>query len=521
MSSANQLRRLHDVVSYWAKVQPDVDAWRYDGRSETYVEFEMHIRRFAKSLLAAGVRPGDRVATLSTPRPEYWACFIATTSIGAVWVGLNPRYQLREIQHIIEDSSPTILFGLAEFEGRDYRPDLAKVVDDSPSVNQHILFGTQDDAMEDFLAKSDSVTDADLDEVRGRITGDEPSVMVYTSGTTGSPKGALLSQAGLCYRFGISASHVNTHPLRMVGNLPINHVGGMGEHGCMPLMGGGTIIFQERFDPERYLSAVEYHRVTVCMQIPTMFKIMSEHPRFYETDWSSVKLILWGGGALPLDVIRRYRGLGLNLKTMYGITETATALTFTEDGADDDVLSNTTGKPVPEYSVGLIRGDGSSISDSGEEGEVVVDNTGLWLGYHKNRDATEAVIASDGRYRTGDIGLLRDDGNLTLVGRMKEMYKSGGYNVYPREVELVLESHPNVRLAVVAGKPDAHYGETGVAFVETAPDSAVSGNDLSSWCRERLANYKIPKHFALLDELPLLPTGKVDRKGLKDRAQEL
>jgi acyl-CoA synthetase (AMP-forming)/AMP-acid ligase II len=509
--------RLFDVLTHWAETQPDVDAYRYAGDSCTYPGLKDQVRACAKAMLASGVQRGDRVAVLSTPRPEHWISFLAAASIGAVWVGLNPRYRLRELLHVVEDSKPCLIVGLSEFEGRDYRDDLA-VMCSTAGLSGCVQLDPAGAGWEAFLLAGEQVLDEHLDREVEATDGRQPSLLVYTSGTTGSPKGALLAQAGLCARFGVTASHVWPRPVRMVSNLPINHVGGIGEHGCMPFMAGGTVVFQERFDPSSYLQAVEEHKLTVCLQVPMMFKLLSEHPGFTTVDWSSVELVMWGGGAMTQDVIRRYRALGLNLKGMYGITETATALTFTKDHADDEVLANTTGIPVPEYSVQVRRPDGSEAAEN-ETGEVVVDNRNVWVGYLGNPEATAEARTSDDLYRTGDLGFIRADGYLSLVGRSKEMFKSGGYNIYPREVELVIEAHPRVRAAVVVGLADEHYGEVGKAFVEMSPGEEVDQDELLEWCRQAMANYKVPKCIEFLDGFPLLPNGKIDRKDLRDRGR--
>jgi len=510
--------RLADAVEYWARTQPSSAAYIHHDTTASYVDLEAEIDRLARALLAVGVRRGDRVAMLSTPRPEYWACLIAAASIGAVWVGLNPRYQLNELTHIARDSKPRLLIGINEFEGRDFTSNLEAVARESDAHCAVVCIGGEGDSWGAFLAAGEAVDDAQYKAARDAVTGDEPTVIVYTSGTTGVPKGALLSQSGLCRRFSTSARHVHPRPLRLIANLPINHVGGLGEHGCLPLMAGGTLVFQERFSPEGVLEAIERHRLTVVLQVPTMLKALTEHPRFSTTDWSSVELVIWGGGALPRDVLARFRSRGVTLKTMYGMTETAAAMTFSSDSPEDDVLINSVGRPLPELSLNLRGKDGNPTPD-GEVGEVTVDNRGLWLGYFGNPEATAEALTEDGLFRTGDLGRMREDGNLQLVGRLKEMFKSGGYNVYPREVELALEAHPAVRIAAVVGVPDPHFGEVGVGFVEVLDDDR-SPERLLTWCRERLASYKVPKKLVVLEAFPLLPNGKVARKVLQQTAGE-
>ncbi|NND83516.1 MAG: AMP-binding protein, partial [Acidimicrobiia bacterium] len=240
---------------------------------------------------------------------------------------------------------------------------------------------------------------------------------------------------------------------------------------------------------------------------------------FREFDLSSVEYIIWSGAAAPEPLLEVLATFDATLATSYGMTETVGSVTYTDLDAGFEVLANTIGKPDPRYEVKVMRPDGTE-SEVGEEGEIWVRGDCRMLGYFNREDATKETIDPDGWLHTGDLAFMRPDGNLTLVGRLSEMYKSGGYNVYPREVEMVLEDHEALVLAAVVGVPDPLYREVGFAFVQAQPGASVDLDGLRAYCRTRLANYKVPKHFEVIEEMPFLPVGKIDKLRLAEMARD-
>ncbi len=508
--------RLQDYLADWTAERPNATAYVFEGAETSYHELAEQVDALAKGLLASGVGPGDRVAMLSTPRPEFWVCFLATTSIGAVWVGLSPRAWRIELQHVVGNSGPTVLLSLATFEGRDYRRDVHALAAATPSVRRTVLFGPgAGSAWDDVVAGGETVGDTELATRRAAVAPDDPALIVYTSGTTGAPKGAVLSQFALAYAFRTEARlTLPEGEVRDIANLPVNHIGGVGDLCCTPLVAGGSIVFLERFDPAEVLATIERHRVTCLMQVPTILQVLVDHPEFATTDLSSLRAVYWGGAPLPLDVVRRYRALGVRLGTTYGMTEVTGSITYSDEDSTDETLAETVGRVQPELEVRLVDEGGRDV-ETGETGEILVRHRCLLLEYFGDPEATARSFTDDGFFRTGDIGVLLPDGNLRLVGRRTEMFKSGGENVYPREIEMCLEAHPAVRLSAVVSMPDRLYHEVGVAFVEADPD-AVGGGELVAWCQDRLANYKVPKAVHIVDRLPLLEMGKVDKPRLRE-----
>lgn len=503
------LDRISDYPYFFAANIPDELASICAAGELSYAAFVLEIDFCARALIAAGISPGDRVAMLSAPNTRFLVVFLATVRIGAIWLGLNPRHQLAEYDYVLGDARPALLFAYRSIHDRDFSAELEALdqrhaiplvmLDDAPAAR-----GSR---WSDFLTHA-AECPSSVHEARARhVDGGDPALLVYTSGSTGRPKGALLSHRGLikgARRRGACWWHGR---FRTLMNLPINHIGGVGDIVCTTLVTGGLLAFMERFDAAGSLAFIERHALTFWYQIPTQMQLSlaAVDPGTY--DLSSLKAVIWSGARAPRDLIDQLalicpQGLG----TDYSMTEFVGAVTMTPLGASRDVLENSVGWPDPEREVRLA-----------DSGEIFVRDDAVMLGYLNRPAATAEAIDSDGWLRTGDVGQLREDGSLALIGRLREMFKSGGYNVYPREIEEVLESHPSVSMAAVIGIPDPLYGEVGQAFVALKPAMTASEAELRALCRSRLANYKLPKLIVIETSLPLLPVGKIDKSSLRAR----
>jgi acyl-CoA synthetase (AMP-forming)/AMP-acid ligase II len=512
------LERISDYVRYYAAHRPDAEAWVVCDRRCTYAELDRQVDALARALLAAGIGRGDRVATLATPHPDYWTIFLATASIGAIWVGLNPRYRLEEYRYVAGDSEPSILLARTRIGERDYAADLATLQAEVPSIRRLVVLGGDPVpsgalSLADFVKAGEPVPAAALAERRAVVGTDDPALIVYTSGSTGRPKGALLSHHGLARCCRNQLDYWRAEPVRVQNFLPINHIGCVGDISSWALVAGGCIVFLEKFDAADSLAQIQRERCTVWGGVPTTILMCLSLPDFERYDLSSVQLIVWSGAAAPADLIRRLAQICPRLSNSYGLTETVGSVTFAGPCEDVELLAESVGYPVRDYDFRLADSAGVPVS-RGEPGEIQVRGRFIMRGYWRRPHETAEAIDADGWLHTGDLAVERPDGSLRLVGRLKEMYKSGGYNVYPREIEQALESCPGVAMAAVVGVPDVTFGEVGVAFVLREPGVEVAVATLEAWCRERLANYKIPKRFVIADELPLLPIGKLDKQRL-------
>jgi fatty-acyl-CoA synthase len=520
---APALRLISDYPRFWAERATEREAVVFETARWRYRELADRVDACAKALLAAGVQAGDRVATLSPPHPDFYVTFLATASIGAIWVGLNPRYQLRELEYVLEDAGPRVLFARTAIAGREYHQELRQLAATGAGSERVVLL---DDAAPadgsyqaypDFITGGAALSDKTLAASRDRVDPRGPCLIVYTSGTTGRPKGALISHHGLVHIARVQHAIWNLDPLRVINNLPINHIGCVGDVTCDTLVPGGTLVFQEQFDPGEMLRAVERERITFFGHVPTALQLIVSHPAFESTDFSSVQVIIWEGAAAPVDLIERLRTKCAELANAYGMTETVGCVTYTFDSDDLDILADSVGWPVPEFGVRIAGPEGRSVA-VGESGEIQVKGDFVTLGYWNRPEATRELFTADGWLRTGDLAVERPDGAYRLIGRLKEMFKSGGYNVYPREIEQVLESHPEVAMAAVIGMPDPLYQEVGHAFVLVPSGRAIPPEELERHCRTLLANYKVPKRFTVATEFPMLPIGKIDKQALKRAA---
>ncbi len=513
------LPRISDYAGWHARLRPDAVALKLDDRAWTYAELAAAVDRLACALLAAGIGKGDRVATLQPPHPAYLADFLATASIGAIWVGLNPRYRLEELLHVLTDAEPAILLARRHIGDRCYDTELTALAAACPSLQRIILHDSIDgpqgtELMAAFLQSGAGVGQDVLDAARAGCDDRDPCLIVYTSGSTGAPKGALLHHAGLV-QFSLAQNGLwPLSPLRVINYFPINHVGSVVDCSLPCLVAGGTTIFMEKFDPAECLRLMARERVTLWGSVPSTFPMILDLHDFADHDLSAVELIVWGGAAMGEDVIARLAALGPALATNYGMTETTSAIAAIAPTRDLERLANSVGPAFPGVEIRLCGADDVPVAQ-GEVGEVQARSVLNFLGYWRRPEATAEAFTDDGYFRTGDLAVQRPDGCYRIVGRIKEMYKSGGYNVYPREVEAVLESHPAVEAAAVVAMPDPTWQEVGIAFVEIG--APVDPADLYAWCRARLANYKLPKHIEIERALPLLPIGKIDKAALRRR----
>jgi acyl-CoA synthetase (AMP-forming)/AMP-acid ligase II len=514
--------RISDYAAWYAKTTPDTKALVCGDRAVSYAALNTAVNALAKALLAAGVSKGDRVATLQSPHPDYVTAWLATASIGAIWVGLNPRYQTAELVYVVEDSEPKILLTRTDITGRSYLPEIAALISASPTMQHVVAFAGEPmsegiGSMSAFLKNGEALSDQALQAARDACGGRDPCLIVYTSGSTGKPKGALLHHEGIA-AFGLAQNEIwPVRPHRNLNFLPINHIGCVCDITAPCLVAGGTLHFMEQFDPALATRMIETEQLTIWGSVPSVFAMQMATPEFATTDLRSLQLILWEGAAMPGDMIDELLKIGPPLATNYGMTESVSGITVLPPTRNSELLVNSVGSAFPGVDIRLTDSDGNEVAE-GEPGEVTFKSRYACLGYWRRPEATAEAFTAEGYFKSGDLAIRRPDGRYRVVGRLKEMYKSGGYNVYPREVEMVLEAHPAVVLAAVVSVNDPLWQEIGIAYVTLSEDLEPSA--LDTWCRERLANYKIPKRIIAEQDMPLLPIGKIDKVALKKRAAE-
>lgn len=519
--SKEKFTSLVDAVAFWANRSPEAEALRWQGRSWSYTELNTAAKCCAEAMIAAGIRKGDRVAVLSPPRPEVVISMLAAFYCGAVWVGLNPKYTLRELSVVLDNAQPAMLISVLEIDERKYHDDITQILKSNACIKKVVSLDSEQDGYPSFkqlcMASHGKDRRADYPNISAR----DPALIVYTSGSTGAPKGAVLPHYSFihCHK-AVAGSFQGIEHLKSAGRvlvcLPINHTGCLLELIGNTLIDGSALVFQERFDPAAVLEAVQKEKITALGGVPLMLQMLMLHPSFDPDKMQSLRIIGWGGAALPQSLVAQIKAMGVHCFTNYGLTEGGSVNTFMPPDASIEQLSNSVGYPDSDHAYRLVVDDGRD-AQSGEVGEIWMKGPGVFVEYFRDEASTAQAFADGGWFRTGDLAELRADGMWRIVGRIKEMFKSGGYNIYPREIEIVLESCPQVAMAAVMSVPDQSLGERGVAFIMPAARD-VSIDEIKVHCRGQLANYKIPKDFVFMEQLPMLPIGKVDKVSLKKMA---
>jgi acyl-CoA synthetase (AMP-forming)/AMP-acid ligase II len=512
----SQIRVIHNFLAAHAALRPTAEAVVNGDTRLDFAALSAQVDAIARGLLAHGVRRGDRVATLAPPGLDFWLTYLASVSIGAIWHGLNPVYREREFAYLLQDASPALVFVRSPFDGRDYGVELQAV---PSAVHTFVTCGEprgRAKSLGEFVEAGAGVTAQRLAAARAAVTPDDTAVIVYTSGTTGQPKGAMLSHDTIVRSALANAAWMGDRIASTVCAAPTNHVGALNNLCMNVFAGGGRIIFYPRVDMEALGRIRREEQPTYLVTSPTGFMMTMNVPGFDPRKLAHTQLIVCGGATTPLNILQAWEAVGCPIVSVYGQTETCGIITRTDIDAPLIDVAETIGRPLPGCDFRVARVDGSQC-DVGETGELQFRGPYVMSGYFNRPDATRDAFTADGFLHTGDLGYLRGDGNIVFIGRLKEMFKSGGYNVYPLEIEQAIAEHPDVLLAAVL--PVAHplYQEVGHAFVMPIQGRSVAADDLRAFLKERIANYKVPKAFAIESALPVLPNGKIDKRALAAR----
>ena len=522
MSSGDLTLTWH-YVEKWARAKPHAEALIFGEERLTWEDFRTRMDRIAKAYLALGIRPGDRVAMLSAARNEFLTTYMAAGKVGAVWLGLNPKFTLDELRYQIGDAKPSVLMTLRHFLGNDLADTVRTLTGEFPFIRKVLVIGETFDGADNFTeytTHSRQEFDPALEERALKIKDTDEALLMYTSGSTGKPKGVVHTHRSIVENIKVEVRKFYfNEDTRGLLHFPINHVAADVEIGFAAIMAGGCLVCMEQFDPAGTLKMIEKERLTCLGQVPVMFLLQMKLPEFWQTDFSSIKLFAWAGAAAPKIMVDVLAGIcqqtGAALLTGYGSTEVCGFVTYTEKGDDLETVTKTAGKIAPPFELEIVDDSGRERPD-GEIGEVFLRGPFLFKEYLNQPEATAAVFNRDGWYATGDLAYKDHRGYIVITGRKSEMFKSGGENIYPREVEEVLESHGSVLFSAVIGVPDDIYQEVGWAYVMPQPGKTVTEEDLKDLCRKKLANFKIPKRFFIRPLLPLLASGKVNKLALKE-----
>jgi fatty-acyl-CoA synthase len=497
-----------------ATAHPDVDALVDvpSGRRWTYAELNREIDVVARALIASGVGRGDRIGIWAPNCAEWTIVQYATAKAGAILVTINPAYRTHELAYVLQHAGVRMLLSTSEFKSSDYRSMVAEVRSDLPGLTEVVFLDSSD-----WVALRRRGAEVSAEQLRSRMDSLQPSDPIniqYTSGTTGSPKGAVLSHRNILNNGFFVTDLINFGPGdRLCIPVPFYHCFGMvmGNLGCTT-HGATMVIPSAGFDPAATLAAVEQERCTALYGVPTMFIAVLGHPDLAHRDVSSLRTGIMAGAPCPVEVMKRCVDT-LNMAEVsiaYGMTETSPVSCQTLHDDDLERRTATIGHAHPHVEIKIVDPESGTVVERGATGEFCTRGYSVMLGYWNDEDKTRDAIDDDGWMHTGDLAVMRDDGYCTIVGRIKDMVIRGGENVYPREIEEFLYTHPDIEDVQVIGVPDPKFGEEICAWIKMRPGSApLDTAGIRAYAAGKLAHYKVPRYVRVVDEFPMTVTGKV------------
>jgi fatty-acyl-CoA synthase len=491
-----------------ATASPAARALTFEGHTLNYGQVMERVDRLAAALRAGGVCPGDRVGFLGLNQPAFLEALFATARLGAIYVPLNFRLTGPELSFIATDAGVhTIVVD------RDHRAVIDEI---RPEIPARVYIGV-DQPGPGWLDYEGLIGSHEPVRSVSPVDPESVALIMYTSGTTGRPKGAMLTHANLWWN--------NTNNFHMLDVLesdvtlvcaPLFHIGGLNVTTLTAWQKGAEIVLFRTFDPGACLEAIPRYRITTMFGVPAMFLFMSQHPEFGSTDLSSLRTLICGGAPVPEPLIKLYNGRGIPIQQGYGLTETAPTVSFL--GAADNLAKvGSAGKPPLFTDIRIVDATGQVLTEPHAKGEICVRGPNIMKGYWNRPDATALAIDPEGWFHTGDAGYFDEDGFLFIADRVKDMIITGGENVYPAEVESVLYEHPAVAEVAVIGMPDERWGEVVVAVVALKAGETLSLESLREFGGKSLARYKLPSLLFFVDVLPRNPAGKVLKFELRDR----
>ncbi|MFG3043821.1 AMP-binding protein [Streptomyces sp. NPDC048241] len=488
------------------------------GRRWTYAEFAADVERLARALLACGVAKGDRVGVWAVNRAEWVLVQYATAQVGAIMVNVNPAYRTHEVEYVLRQAGVSLLFASTEHKGSDYRAMVDEVRPSVPELRRTVYFG--DPSWEEFTALGDEAPAEQLRAREAELSCDDPINIQYTSGTTGFPKGATLSHHNILNNgFFVGESVAYTEQDRICVPVPFYHCFGMVMGNLAATSHGACIVIPApSFEPTATLDAVQRERCTSLYGVPTMFIAELNLPAFAEYDLSTLRTGIMAGSPCPVEVMKRVVAEMhmAEVSICYGMTETSPVSLQTRVEDDLEHRTGTVGRVLPHLEVKVIDPATGITVPRGEAGELCTRGYSVMLGYWEEPAKTAEAVDAGRWMHTGDLAVMREDGYVEMVGRIKDMIIRGGENIYPREIEEFLYAHPKIRDVQVVGVPHERYGEEVLACViPLDPADPLTLEELRAFCQDRLAHYKIPSRLQLLDAFPMTVSGKVRKVELR------
>jgi len=511
---------------------------RHQNQRYTYYEFRNEVERAAKGLLALGIEKGERVGIWSTNHAEWVITQFAAAKIGAILVNLNPAYGTVEFEHALQHSGCSTLLLTKGFRGRDYPAVLFEVCPEAahsvpgglrsskfPNL-RHLIFIGDSPAppsmmpWKDLLQMGDGVPAEALTDRAATLEFDDPANIQYTSGTTGSPKGVLLSHHNIANNGVLIGQGMRfTCHDKLCIPVPFYHCFGMilGNMVCVA-HGAAMVIPAEYFDPLATLEAIAEERCTAVHGVPTMFIAELEHERFREFDLTSLRTGIMAGSPCPIDIMRRVVSEMhcSELTIVYGLTETSPGVTQTTPDDPLELRVTTVGKPMAHTEIKIINTLTGRIVPRGSQGELCARGYAVMKGYYQNPEATHLAIDADGWLHSGDLATMNEEDYCKITGRSKDVIIRGGQNIYPRDIEEFLYTHPAISEVQVIGIPDRKYGEQVMAWVKLKPGATSSAEAIREFCQGRIAHFEVPRYVKFVDSFPTTINGKTQKYRMRE-----
>ncbi len=531
-------RTISEALTRTAKIFPGHTALNYMGKKITFKQLDAMVNQCARALMDLDVRPDDKVAVCLPNIPQVIIANLAILRIGAVTVQNNPLYTERELAYQLNDSDSkhviTLTLLIPRIQKIKPKTKIKKII--GCHIHSYLPFPKKQlfplvkkdmyrrvQASENVLVFADLIPRYSADPIQDQSKWDALAALIYTGGTTGVSKGVMLSHANLScnvQQFVAWFPELNPGEERLMGNYPVFHSAGFATMQNLVTWQGWEHIMVPRPEPKINIQLIKKFKPTFLPGVPTLFVGLLADPNFSKLDLSSIKGFFSGAAPLASDTIGALKDIsGAMMYEVYGSTETAPYATVTPWGGN--VRPGTVGVPIPDTDIKIVAlDDPAKELPPDEAGEIVIKGPQIMMGYYKQPEETSEVL-KDGWFYSGDIGTFDKDGYLTIVDRKKDMLIAGGYNIYPVEIDDVLMAHPKILEACTIGVPDAYRGETVKAFIVTVEGETLAEEDITRYCKENLAAYKVPKIFEFIDELPKSAVGKVLRRKLKDMESEI
>ncbi len=535
-------RTLGDWVEYWAEKTPDKEYIVYSDRNLrfTWKEFNERVDKMAKGLLAIGVKKGTHVGIWAANVPDWLTFLYACAKIGAVYVTVNTNYKQSELEYLCENSDMhtlCIVNGDRDSDFVDMTYKMLPELKDSqrghlkserfPHMKNVIYIGQEKYRgmynTAEILLLGDNIEDTHLENVKKEVNCHDIVNMQYTSGTTGFPKGVMLSHHNIANNGYLTGEHMKfTNEDKLCICVPLFHCFGVVLATMNCLTHGSTQVMVERFDPLVVLASVHKEKCTALYGVPTMFIAELNHPMFDMFDMSSLRTGIMAGSLCPVELMRQVQEkMYMKVTSVYGLTETSPGMTQTRIDDSFEVRCNTVGSEYEYTEVKVLDPETGEECPVGVQGEMCCRGYNVMKGYYKNPEATSEVLDKNGFLHSGDLGIKDEDGNYRITGRIKDMIIRGGENIYPREIEEFLYKMDGVKDVQVAGIPSKKYGEEVGAFIIPKDGIEMMATDVTQFCKDKIARYKIPKYVFFINEFPMTGSGKIQKFKLKDLGVQL